>query len=75
MNPEMISSLEEELRNRFKPYTPKPEYVAKLKHRITTLPTIEVEYPKTRPEVLLAVIAAVSGLMICLVFLRRLWHR
>lgn len=70
-----MNNLELNLKNRFKPYQPKPEFVSNLKHRLTTMPTIEVEYPKTRPEVYIAAVAAVSGVAVFLLILRKLLQK
>jgi hypothetical protein len=72
MDTESLNHLEERLKSKLKMYEPDPDYVSNLKHRLTTMPSIEMEYPKTRPEIYVAAVAVVSGLAIALLMARKL---
>jgi hypothetical protein len=75
MKPEQLDNLEAKLRQNLRAYQPKPEYVDNLKQRLTTLPGIEVEYPRSRPEVYIAAVAAVSGIALILLIARKLLQK
>lgn len=75
MKPENLDRLEQNLRQNLKLYQPKPEYVSNLKHRLTSLPGIEVEYPSTRPEIYLMAVAAVSGAALALLVIRKILQK
>lgn len=75
MKPEQLDHLEAKLRHNLKMYQPKPEYVSNLKHRLTSIPGIEVEYPRSRPEVYLMAVAAVSGAALALLIIRKLMQK
>jgi hypothetical protein len=72
---EKINHLEEKLKRRLKPYQPSPEFVSRLKKNITTIPSIEMEYPRTRAEVYLAAAAVVSGTVFIMLMLKKLTQK
>jgi hypothetical protein len=75
MNYEKVNSIEGRLKSRLKLRQPDPVYVRRLKNRLTTMPSIELEYPKTKPEVYIAAVAAVSGIAVLLLVIRKLLQK
>jgi hypothetical protein len=72
---EKFNYLEEKLRKRLKPYQPKPEFVAGLKRKITEMPSIEMEYPRTRAEVYITAAAVVSGTVFIMLLIKKLTQK
>ncbi len=75
MNNDNLNYLEVNLKNRFKLYQPNPEFVSNLKHRLTSIPSMELESSKTRPEIYIAAVAAVSGFAVLFWVLRKLLQK
>lgn len=71
MNTENVKDMEESLKKRFKMHRPSPEYVSRLRHKLTHMPVMEVEYPKTGPEVFVALAAIISYMVLWVLFLKK----
>jgi hypothetical protein len=72
---EKFNHLEEKLKRRLKPYQPSPEFVSGLKRKFTDMPSIEMEYPRTKAEVYIAAAAVVSTAAFIMILIRKLTQK
>ncbi len=71
MNTQEYTRVEDTLRNHLRPYHPDPGFVSNLKHRITEIPGVEIEFPRSNAQLFIRAIAIISGFAVIFWILRR----